>query len=103
MTRLSRPCYDKPHRCPGWAGGGFKYAKGDSRCAYGYIVTRVPRPELGAGMCSPGEKPFRFGHCTECDVVTWPFIMRKLSIPWWMWRLRWKAQDARYRLSWWRR
>ena len=32
--RISRPCYDKPYRCPGWAGGGMRYAKVD-RCSNG--------------------------------------------------------------------
>lgn len=25
--RIRRRCYDKSHRCPGWAGGGMRYAK----------------------------------------------------------------------------
>lgn len=25
--RIMRRCYDKPHRCPGWAGGGWHYPK----------------------------------------------------------------------------
>lgn len=56
--RLSRPCYDKPHRCPGWAGGGMKYAKTE-RCHGGHVTAR---------------SPWWFGRCDTCGVVTWPWV-----------------------------
>jgi len=73
MMRLSRTCYDKPHRCPGWAGGGWKTARTD-RCDNGSIRTK------NDGY--PGEHRSRFGHCTECNTVTWPVLTRWLDPVW---------------------
>ena len=85
--RLSRPCYDKPHRCPGWAGGGPKVAKA-YLCNNGSIRTRVPMTDCPGEFEYPASRPFRFGHCTKCDTVTWPWITRKLSIFWWAYEIR---------------
>jgi hypothetical protein len=59
--RISRPCYDKPHRCPGWIGGGDKLAK-VKRCDGGRINVY-------------GSKLWRwkFGKCNTCDVRTIPW------------------------------
>lgn len=96
--RFSRPCYDKPHRCPGWAGGGTRSAK-KSRCENGSVRTRVAREEIGAGMKYPAEVPWRFGHCVgsvidkagtrsePCGVVTWPYALRWLD---WRYVLLWR-------------
>ena len=65
--RVSRPCYDKPHRCPGWAGGGWKYSKVDL-CENGSIRTS------SGGY--PGEHRWSFGRCKKCDVITWPYMIR---------------------------
>jgi hypothetical protein len=78
--RLSRPCYNKAHRCPGWAGGGWKTAKID-RCENGSIRTRGMRIAYEDGRRvvygeHPREGGWRFGHCTDCDVVTWPYWIR---------------------------
>ncbi len=66
--RLSRPCYDKPWRCPGWAGGGMRYAKRD-RCEdgrmHGWDGQRWPH--------------LRFHRCDTCDVITIPYALRWLS------------------------
>ncbi len=102
--RLSRPCYDKPHRCPGWAGGGWKYARRDL-CHGGSIRTRGMdigyedgRPVVYGEY--PGEDVWRFGHCTDCNVRTWPFALRRLDPTYWraliqsqILRLRWKWED----------
>lgn len=95
MTRLSRPCYDKPHRCPGWAGGGLKFPKGEDRCENGSIRTRVPMKGFPGEFEYPATARWHFGHCTKCDVVTWPWITRKIDPTWWLdrvrtWR-RWRA------------
>lgn len=80
--RLSRPCYDKPWRCPGWAGGGMRYAKRE-RCADGRV----------SGWDSPARWPHLWFHrCGECGVVTLPFATRWLDPSW----LAYRAQ------SWWR-
>lgn len=67
--RLSRPCYDKPWRCPGWAGGGMKYAKVD-HCDNGRML----------GWRGDLRWPhLRFHRCDTCNVVTWPSALRWLS------------------------
>lgn len=70
--RISRPCYDKPHRCPGWAGGGFRYAK-VTRCDNGRIPGR-------------GEQAlwnWRLHRCQTCGVVVLPYAVHLLSPSWW--------------------
>lgn len=63
MIRISRPCYDKRHRCPGWAGGGMLYAK-VTRCDGGYI-------EHGQSRCN------------KCNVVILPRWTRWLDWRYW--------------------
>lgn len=99
--RISRPCYDKPHRCPGWAGGGTRYARVD-RCDNGRVRTRVPYPEFPGEFETPGAKRWRFGHCDTCDVVTWPYVTRHLDWRHWGWtisRLRFRVRDLRWRFE----
>ena len=86
--RFSRTCYDKAHRCPGWAGGGTKSAKAD-RCDNGSI--RVRKLDESGYPGYPGRFKRRFGRCNKCDVVTWPVITRWLDWGWWRWIVdRWK-------------
>lgn len=85
--RLSRTCYDKPHRCPGWAGGGWHYAKED-RCENGSIRVRVPLEGYPGEWDYPNLHKWRFGFCTRCDVRTWPTITKKLDPSYWI--TRWK-------------
>lgn len=69
MSRLpyiSRPCYDKWWRCPGWTGGGMRYAK-KNRCNNG-SVARIR---------------FGFGHCDICNTLTLPTWIRNLDWRWW--------------------
>lgn len=86
--RLSRHCYDKPHRCPGWAGAGMLYAK-VQRCDNGHLDT-------GDDWWSWREQ-WRFHHCDTCDVVALPLVVRWLDWRWWTWWLRsrvwWKVRD----------
>jgi hypothetical protein len=98
-VRFSRPCYDKYHRCPGWAGGGWKYAK-ESRCDGGYITwtyydveheRRIPRPWY----------LWRFNRCPKCRVIVLPYMSRWLDPTWLMWKLeRWKDRLADLRWEW---
>lgn len=80
--RLSRPCYDKPHRCPGWAGGGMRYPKVD-RCDGGRITVAPSLSEVLAAEETwdghPIANPRRLGRCTECDVVTIPWAWTYLD------------------------
>lgn len=109
--KMSRPCYDKPHRCPGSAGGGMKYAK-VIRCEGGYVTFGMSRDKLDALHFDDPEigrypRPFALGQCTECDVIVLPFWTRKLSPFWWrdhLWRkftnwLWWRRADL---TDWWR-
>lgn len=86
--RISRPCYDKPHRCPGWIGGGDNFPKKD-RCENGSII-------FGPDGYSRFWQ-FKFGKCTKCDVRTIPWVLTKLSP--WRWRrglkYRWWNYQAR--------
>jgi hypothetical protein len=67
--RLSRPCYDKFHRCPGWNGGGPHYAR-RHRCDDGRIQV-----DHDARLWK-----WRFWPCNRCDVVVWPYMTRWLSV-----------------------
>ena len=103
---MSRPCYDKPHRCPGWAGGGWKSSK-VNHCQSGSIRTHDMRleqedgrPVLVGGY--PGEHRWRFGRCYKCDVVTWPYNIRWIDPTHWanevqhVWqRAKWRWEDRR--------
>lgn len=89
--RLSRPCYDKPHRCPGSAGGGPKFAR-VRRCEGGYVTFGMSYEEhagLEGADWDRYPRPFALGQCTKCDVIVLPFWTRKLSLFWWadhLWR-----------------
>lgn len=100
--RMSRMCYDKSHRCPGWAGGGMRYAK-VSRCDNGHVRTRVPYEGLPGEFEVPYAQPWRFGYCDTCDVVTWPSVTRWLD---WRWLRSYARHDiprrVRYRIESWR-
>lgn len=72
--RLSRPCYDKMHRCPGWAGGGVCFARGESRCDNGHL--RPLRGGTGDKIYAGRLRRLRFNRCDTCDVVTLPYVIR---------------------------
>lgn len=86
--RLSRHCYDKPHRCPGWAGGGFKYPKGEDRCNGGHIQI---------DYSNRWKRDWTFHHCDKCDVVCWPIVVQWLDWRHWRWwvgyRVKMRFQD----------
>lgn len=71
---IRRACYDKPHRCPGWAGGGFHY------------------PKEGKTICWNGSIPYSdspfdqwmFKRCSKCGTVRLP-IATKWFDPKWLW------------------
>lgn len=81
--RFSRPCYDKPHRCPGWVGGGWKGARvnhcpeiwdGDIRLRSGYVTIDYEKRSWR----------WKFHSCLSCHVVTLPLVVR-----WTDWRSWW--------------
>jgi len=73
--RVSRPCYDKYHRCPGWAGGGLKYAKADRCPGHGYVRT------YGETRMRRLWK-WRFHRCDKCGVIVLPYMTRWLDPAW---------------------
>lgn len=84
--RLSRGCYDKYRRCPGWIGGGPKYAR-VKRCEGGYLIDVYERPLW----------KWRFHRCSKCDVLVLPYVSRWLSVPNLIHEVRWKIRDLAYR------
>lgn len=84
--RLSRGCYDKYHRCPGWAGGGMRSAKVD-RCEGGRIQIDFDDRWWR----------WKFHHCGTCDVVVWPYHARWLDPRWYPATFR----SWRYRVQFW--
>jgi hypothetical protein len=93
--RVSRPCYDKMHRCPGWAGGGTRYAK-VRRCDNGYInyytTTRDSNQVKRLWK-------WRLNRCPKCRVIVLPYLVRWLDYGWWRWKISRKWRDLKYRWS----
>lgn len=80
--RLSRPCYDKMHRCPGWAGGGMRGARRD-RCPNG----RLRREGTLEGIYAGRLWRLRFNRCDTCDVLVLPYAVCWLDPGWWCYSL----------------
>lgn len=103
LRRFRRLCYDKAHRCPGWAGGGLRWAYDDTkpddwnedlgpwetsnsrrrhwwqqphRCDDGRIWNLIYRDPW---------RSFRFGKCTKCDIIALPRVTRILDLRDWWW------------------
>lgn len=83
--RISRPCYDKYHRCPGWAGGGMKYAK-VPRCNGGSLATVIDYD---------GAWRWKFHQCPRCDVWVLPYYFCHLDPTHWKWTIKfwWRYRD----------
>ena len=77
--RISRPCYDKYHRCPGWVGGGFVSAR-VIHCNNGRIQINYDDPWW----------TWKFQRCDTCDVVVFPFHANVLDPTYW-WYMRWSG------------
>ena len=78
VIRISRPCYDKAHRCPGWAGAGMRYARA-RRCDNG----RIPR-------AAPGRErwwPWLPHRCDTCRIVVLPSHVRWVDPAWLKYRV----------------
>lgn len=75
---ISRPCYDKPRRCPGWAGGGWKSAKHflcrDHDRYSGYLNINFKNRWW----------KWKTHRCPTCKVVVLPYVIRWTSPrSWW--------------------
>lgn len=91
--RLSRHCYDKPRRCPGWAGGGFSYAEVQT-CDNGSI--QLLDDHTGSLFITRIKRNWSFHRCDTCDVVCWPIVVRWLDYRWWQW---WLTRNVRWKLE----
>ena len=92
---LSRQCYDKYWRCPGWAGGGWKYPD-QSRCDGGSLM--VPDSWDREGTSTVPADPWwrwKFYECRKCDVLALPYNTRWVDYTWWAWKIESKIQDWR--------
>lgn len=88
--RISRPCYDKMHRCPGWVGGGFRSARVD-HCDGGSLDgTRD-------GSLYEGRLwRLRFNRHHACGVIVLPYAVRWIDWTWWRWWAPMRFRDWRY-------
>lgn len=83
--RISRPCYDKIWRCPGWAGGGMRYARVD-RCDDGRLPGDLFDRRLWRWRCN---------RCTTCGVLALPYMIRYVDPGWYTSRLRFRRSLRR--------
>jgi hypothetical protein len=87
--RVSRPCYDKFKRCPGWAGGGTRTAR-VRRCDNGFLYDHYDKKLW----------EWRFARCPKCNVLVLPSKVRWLDWRYvWGWKLREVPGDFR---EWWK-
>lgn len=94
ILRISRPCYDKYHRCPGWAGGGMRHAKVQA-CDGGYITY----PQEGDKLARTWK--WRFNRCPKCRVLVLPYMVRWLDWRWYQWKVSsWLITARSGRRSW---
>lgn len=93
--RISRPCFDKYWRCPGWAGGGCRHAK----------VERCPGGSLTSVIDFDSRRwKWKFHQCPECGVWVMPYMVRYLSPTYvFVWVLKSKWGDWKYEREWRRR
>ena len=95
LRRFRRHCYDKPWRCPGWAGGGWTYpsARRDV-CDGGSFATTWGRM-LGGQWYADRWINWRWHHCQACGTIAIPHVTRWLDPTWWRWLITWKIRSWR--------
>lgn len=91
--RVSRPCYDKLRRCPGWAGGGLRYAR-VRRCDNGYLKTYDEDGMLPLWR-------WRLYRCPKCQVIVLPYMTRWLDWRWVSYRVARSWRELAYRAQQW--
>lgn len=98
--RLSRPCFDKYRRCPGWAGSAWKYAK-VHRCDNGFIQIDW-EDKLWK---------WKFWPCNTCNVLVLPYVAHWLFPSYIAWNIKrawdnkiesiqWKLENRKRRRHW---
>ncbi|MFD3463825.1 hypothetical protein ACFWVM_29265 [Nocardia fluminea] len=101
--KISRPCYDKSWRCPGWNGGGMRYAR-VKHCAGGRITWGMSLDELERLLVAEYSRYPKWnalGQCTECDVRVLPWWVRRFDPTYWLdGGQQWRRRAGR-RVRWW--
>lgn len=85
LWAFSRPDYDKPHRCPGWAGGGMRYAR-KVRCDGGHVHIDYDRRGW----------QWRTHRCCLCGLLVLPYVIRWIDPRWLSYWASTTWRDARY-------
>lgn len=94
--RVSRPCYDKVRRCPGWAGGGERYARVQT-CDGGMLPWEIYYRRLWK---------WRTNRCPWCGLLVLPYMIRyvdpghykaniKYRISLWIWTRKQRREQRR--------
>jgi hypothetical protein len=94
--RVSRLNYDKPHRCPGWAGAGESHVWAKK---WWRIIASCPGQSFAGFLYDLPHWRWRFIRCPSCGVLCLPWVTRKLD-PTWQWAT-WKRRlrNWRYKLA----
>lgn len=88
--RIRRHCYDKPHRCPGWSGGGRKLApERQTICPSGSFAPYMYEQRLWK---------WRFHRCDKCGTVALPVVVKYFDPFWWV---KWEMPMWKRDLVWW--
>lgn len=80
MRLITRPCYDKYDRCPGWAGAGVR-------------PPRAPWCRSGARVLVDYSKPswaWRMHRCEACYVLVAPYVIRWVDPTFLRWSITWR-------------
>ena len=90
IRRVRRGCYDKYHRCSGWAGGGMRYT--DHRvCPDGSL----------SGCYDKRLWKWRFNTCNKgCGTLVLPYATRWIDPSWIWYEAKSKLRDWKHERSW---
>lgn len=76
LFNVSRPCYDKILRCPGWNGGGIRWPEVD-QCEGGHLAIDLEDRWW----------KWKFQRCDTCSVRVLPYVTRGGDPGWWKWQI----------------
>jgi hypothetical protein len=94
--KLSRGCYDKYRRCPGWAGGGWKLAE-----------TRLCHGDNGGYLnvdYNASWWKWKIHRCDNCDVIVLPYMFRWTSPRSWWYEIKYARSSWMWLIkleTWW--
>lgn len=86
---ISRGCYDKYRRCPGWAGGGWKYAK-NKYCREGGLLSIDYHDRWWR---------WKIQHCPKCRVAVLPYMFQWTSPRSWWYGAKMFCESIRQKLD----